>query len=499
MKYSTEFKIVQNSISKLNPEFSLCDILVAYHGKNRNKSAISKEVFEKELFSIYGVPIIGEWIRLEEDQNVETWGSHGGKLLIDDSGIKYEQTTKPFGFVTKDAQENASWVIITEKDGHTQNEYLLLKGCILWNSRYEECNTILEKNYGQSMEISHVDGDYDDGGCFNISDFVFSALCILGDHCPPCFESASVGSHKEFSQFKQEFTLMMQEYKKFNLDNPNSNIDSEDNSDTPIPTVEKNNQKKEDENLENTILFSDVCAKIKESFAQYTYRADTGTQFEKFDVIAIHEDSKTVDVVDREDKYSVYTIPYIATKTDEDLVVSIDNDNKVEKSFVIGDKSDVVFDIKTEVDMISKDTSDYNVENFSTKGELTAKLADAESKYAVAQTEISTLKAQLAIFENEKKEFMAQKHKDVIDAVIAGKRAEMGKYSEFLEYHATIDYSKSVEQIEADLKEIHYKFMLKSKGGKNEFSYTETSVPTEGDNPIAQRYGEDVAKYFQNK
>lgn len=154
IRYTTEIRIIQDSIKKLNKQFSLCDVLVCYHGDNRNMTSLSKKVIEDNLYSIYGIPIVGEWVYKLDGTDEKTWGSHGGKIIIDDNGIHFEQTTKPFGFVTKDAAESATWVTITEKDGHTQHEYLKLSGCILWTSRYEESKSILDENFGQSMEIS---------------------------------------------------------------------------------------------------------------------------------------------------------------------------------------------------------------------------------------------------------------------------------------------------------------------------------------------------------
>ena len=253
LRYFTEFKIVKESITKINPEFSLCTILVAYHGDNRNRSSISKKVFEECLWTIYGIPIVGEWVRLEEDQNKETWGSHGGRLIWDENGIKYEQTTKPFGFVTEEAYKNATWVEVTEKDGHTKHEYLKLERCILWNSRYEECDSILEENFGQSMEIGDLEGRCREDGYYEISKFVFSALCILGT-AEPCFESAMIGRQYELSQFKQEFQHMMEEYKRISTGN---NTQYEKEEDTPM----------------SDILFSEVCGKVKELLA--THISDT--------------------------------------------------------------------------------------------------------------------------------------------------------------------------------------------------------------------------------
>ena len=86
---------------------------------------MSKEVIEAALPSLYGIPIVGEYIYLNDGS--QDFGSHGGKIILSDKGIEFEDTTKPYGFITKDAVDNAKWVTITEKDGHTRHEYLELK------------------------------------------------------------------------------------------------------------------------------------------------------------------------------------------------------------------------------------------------------------------------------------------------------------------------------------------------------------------------------------
>ena len=157
---------------------------------------MSKEVIEAALPSLYGIPIVGEYIYLNDGS--QDFGSHGGKIILSDKGIEFEDTTKPYGFITKDAVDNAKWVTITEKDGHTRHEYLELKSCIIWQERYDEVSALLNKNYGQSMEIEINKGHYDNDDYFVIEDLTFSAACILGSNpdgtgVEPCFESACIG------------------------------------------------------------------------------------------------------------------------------------------------------------------------------------------------------------------------------------------------------------------------------------------------------------------
>ena len=128
------------------------------------------------------------------------------------------------------------------------------------------------------------------------------------------------------------------------------------------------------------------------------------------------------------------------------------------------------------------------------------KLDDVTANYENAQAEIAELTKHLEVFESEKKQFMIQKHKDMVDTFIASKRDEMGKDSDFLEYCLTIDYAKEMKDIEKEVKEIHYNFMLKKNtGGKKKFEAieTETVGETSEYDVLVERYGEDVAKFLK--
>jgi hypothetical protein len=209
------FNIQLDKVEKINPLFSKAKVRVLYVGLNRNNSYISKEAVEKAIPSLFNIPIVGEY--LEEKDN---FGSHGGKLEISEDDIKYIQTTKPYGVVAESAE--IYWETVEESDG-TINEYLIVDGAYLWTGRYEELNNILEKQYGQSMEIEVQDGEFavvDGHETFKIDNFLFSALCILGvdkdgeGHVEPCFESASITAYTlDKDEFKSQFSQMMEELK----------------------------------------------------------------------------------------------------------------------------------------------------------------------------------------------------------------------------------------------------------------------------------------------
>lgn len=224
MQKTMRFEFNISNVEKINPLFSKAIVRIAYHGINRNNSYISKETFNKAIPTLFNIPVVGEYL-----ENKDNFGGHGGKLEISDKGIKWIQTTKPYGVVGENAK--VYWEEVTEKDGSI-HEYLTVDGVYLWTGRYEELNNLLEKNYGQSMEIEIQNGNFaiiDGQEVFKIDDFVFSALCILGvdkgdnpdDHVEPCFESSSImvySLNKE--EFTKQFKQMLEEL-RFSLNSSN--------------------------------------------------------------------------------------------------------------------------------------------------------------------------------------------------------------------------------------------------------------------------------------
>jgi hypothetical protein len=200
-----DFEASVSDVRKINPLFSTCKVRVMYTGKNRNMSTINKDAVEKALPTLKNIPIVGEFSVENQD-----FKGHGG--AIDLSDYKFIHTTKPYGVVPESA--TYEWVKVKGKDGNDY-EYLEVNGCYLWTGRYEEAESVIENGKGQSMEIEVVDGSWDNyEESYVINDFVFSALCILGDNVEPAFEDAKITAYSfDKDSFKQEFSLMLSELK----------------------------------------------------------------------------------------------------------------------------------------------------------------------------------------------------------------------------------------------------------------------------------------------
>lgn len=454
-------------MKQLNKQFALVDILLCYHGKNRNMTAMTKEVIEAALPSLYGIPIVGEYIYL--DDGSQDFGSHGGKIIISDKGIKFEDTTKPYGFITKEAVDNAKWVTITEKNGIQQHEYLELKNCIVWEKRYEEASALLDKNYGQSMEIEISSGDYDSDGYYNIKEMTFSAACILGSNPDgtdviPCFESACIGRHYELDSFKKEFALMLDEYKK--------------------STNEPNKEEKKFMDLE----------KLKSFLSTFTV-GEGENATEQYALINATENSFTV--MDKHDGLRVYTVDFAL---DEDGNIAADWDGKVEKKFS-------VVDFETENAVSMNDLIDFNKvidkcaeeKAFSITEELTATFNEdikaRDTAYAELNDKYTTATTRLSEYESAEAEAKRLAHKNEIDTIVADFAKKIGRSPKFLVYKAKLKVDEvTTEQVMQDLTLMVGQEMV-NKSASFSYQPQEVNVATKTDDEVTNRYGHLLDKY----
>lgn len=196
-----EFSSSLSNIVEVNPSFDSAKLRIAYTGKNRNNSFISKEAFERAIPTMYNCPVVANYMR-ESDEI----GSHDGEFIKDSNGnTQYVNITQPVGMIPESAQY--SWE--TVEDNGVIHQYLCTD-VILWK-RQEAYQKIKDNGVtDQSMEISVTDGEMLDD-YYNIKDFCFTAFCLLGT-AEPCFESAALFTFST-EDFKQQYTEMMKEFK----------------------------------------------------------------------------------------------------------------------------------------------------------------------------------------------------------------------------------------------------------------------------------------------
>lgn len=212
------------NITPYNPLISKCQIKVCYVGDkpNRNGSIITKEVAREMANTLPGSPIVGFY-----NENTGDFEEHNRRIDISGGTLKFEDTTRPYGFVDLGAKV---WFqdYLDEGVVHT---YLVTEGW-LWTGQYPETKRIIEHGNNHSMELDEetLDGSWtidDKNGMefFIINDAIFKKLCILGEDFEPCFEGSSITHFSLDDDFNQKIYALMKEVKK--LKGGNSLMDEE--------------------------------------------------------------------------------------------------------------------------------------------------------------------------------------------------------------------------------------------------------------------------------
>lgn len=235
----------------INPLMSKCEIKVLYIGENRNHSFITKDVATEMSKTLRGAPIVGYY--KEENQDFR---DHGDQIIIDEKGIQFKCLTKPYGFVSPDAEVWFQKFEDTDDFGNKiVREYLMTTG-FLWTGQFEEAKLAIEQGRPHSMELDKdtLDGYWSENvntkmELFIVNDAIFSKLCILGDDVEPCFEGSSVTApnvstnfSKVDDNFKQTLFSMMQDL-KFALEGGNMAKVDEEKKDKTNETVENKTDK----------------------------------------------------------------------------------------------------------------------------------------------------------------------------------------------------------------------------------------------------------------
>lgn len=342
----------------INPLMSKCEIKVLYIGENRNHSFITKDVATEMSKTLRGAPIVGYY--KEENQDFR---DHGDQIIIDEKGIQFKCLTKPYGFVSPDAEVWFQKFEDTDDFGNKiVREYLMTTG-FLWTGQFEEAKLAIEQGRPHSMELDKdtLDGYWSENvntkmELFIVNDAIFSKLCILGDDVEPCFEGSSVTApnvstnfSKVDDNFKQTLFSMMQDL-KFALEGGNMAKVDEEKKDKTNETVENKTDKTTEEVKD---IKTEKDNKDKDKKKNYT-KEDKKPEEKKEETKTPAEDKKEEDKKDKKDYALMYS--ELETKYNdlsakyESLVAFKQNVEKQQKEELIGgfymlsdeDKKDVV-------------------------------------------------------------------------------------------------------------------------------------------------------------
>lgn len=265
---SLKFKAKVTPIEKINDEFTLCKCYVQGVGKNRNFSYMSKENIQRCLPTLSYAPVVGHLIdKLDEDGNPTGEKYMGGHDYYIDDDWNLKSACVPYGVVKADSFD---FETVKEYEDEIETEYLTAD-VVLWTGRYPELMEAIYSDdfyFNQSMEInvSEFRPYEEDSNYTELTDFTYSALCLLGkaddktspEHTEPCFVESKV-IPVQYSLEKEEFSKVMGELKNeltfyFNKDNTDGKEDEvvENEKEEVVETVEEVNEESTEEVVENT-------------------------------------------------------------------------------------------------------------------------------------------------------------------------------------------------------------------------------------------------------
>lgn len=470
---TVDFTAKHGNFEVLDKRFTKCRVYVMASGRNANGSDITYEAMEKCIEQLPNTPIVGHLYKKNDHYVV---GGHDSKVVIDDeNGFQIVDETVPFGLIPENSNPKIERVL--EPDGKTYNHYLSCDA-VLWTGRYNIMDAKYSDDvyFNQSCEILIDSAEYDKDDYLVINSFTLDALCLLGksdnprENVTPCFASCRVERMKDFSindneAFRNEFSLLMQELKTFALENKSKMEESKD-----------------------------MTEKVFELLSAITFKCNDA-DVAKYAILSISD--AEANVIDKEDGYKAYSIPYSIAEGEEPEVV-LDMDGKVEKSVGVMDKTECDFSIKDEIDAVTSIATANAVtealENYESEAvkEMTEKYEKLEADFNEMKSNYESAQAKLDVFEAEKQEAERKLHEKEINDVVESYASKMGTYADYLLYKSKVDYSKSKEQVNTDMLILLGKANM---GQKSSFSFNpvvtgigkETSFESENGNG---RYGD---------
>lgn len=450
---STTFSNYEN----VNEEFVKCTVSVNSYDQIANGTKFRKEAIEKALPTLNYCPVIGFF---DGDFN-----GHGIEYKITDDGVEEVIKTVPFGVVIKDSYR---WEKLMKDNGEYE-EYVVVD-CYLWG-RYKDAIEIVKNNScNQSMEVN-INSAECTNNYYDIIDFTYSALCILGEATTPAFNLAKIRTSDKFSKdsFKECYSEMTEALDKFlNFEQGGEKMAKKRKCSKCETEIEVDYEFDETEEF--------ICDSCKES---------DFSKKEKYELSFDEIREKIRSAIKTEDSYcwivqtfSDYFVYEEETYKDNAYDVkfykqsySLDNDevkladNKVEVF--------TIFLTKEEMDKLEEERIEY--EN---------KISDLKAKFTDLTSELETLKGDYSILESETEELRQYKsniefeqHKAEVDEVLA-KYSELEAidgYSELVKEKYTVD----IKELEKTIKVFAFDngVILNKKNSKKSFSKETIKVP----------------------
>ncbi|MDF2951038.1 MAG: hypothetical protein K0S18_621 [Anaerocolumna sp.] len=321
-KIKVDFEMKFSDVVDLNKSFAKAKCLIAYTGRNRNYSDISKDVFLNALPSIKNIPIVARY-----DDEKDDFGGHDIRIVETENGISIANATVPFGVVPESANQWFEELILQ----NGEKKECLFTDVILWKRQYGYEHIVKAEKISQSMEINVSSYIVDSDGYYVVEKMEFEALTLLGENVEPCFENANLQLYSKdyLSEFKQQYSNMLQEFKLLNQ--------------SSTTEVEINNLSKGGTEMDDNkeIVIEETTKEVAETIIE----------------------EPVVETVEVEEVAIETLIESVETVTEETIENNITQEDIVEEATT--DFSQELKDLQSQYDNLLKEFNEYK-ENYST-------------------------------------------------------------------------------------------------------------------------------------
>lgn len=447
-------KVREYNDSLTDTRFMDVKIWLMHLGENYNGSYFSKEAVEKAIPSLANTPILG-YVQAKEDDS--DFSDHRSIIVKKDGEYTYKYIGSAYGTIPE--TNNAQFEKRVGDDG-IEREYLTVMGKI-WRKN-DEAVEIFERDTikGQSMELhDDFEGEFKEDGLFHFTNFKFFGACALGDDVPPAMNSATIeqqfsnkGMHDYIQAKMEEFKKLVEMQKK---DNCNSGM--KDNTDI-ILDQNKGGNKMDREKLIAEFKKLLQANSVENEFGLKSYNSyyidhnDTHLFTQSLDgkLVGLEYTVSDEEVVEVNFESSK-PLKVEFTIVEEEVATSLKSSEIVE--FEVGTRGKEV-----EQSLTTKFTNEKEV----AVGEISVKLADAQSKFDALETEVKDLRTKLEGYTTKER----QEQEEAIFAKFS--KVFTDEDTEFVEVKAKASEYENLSELESTLYTLAGKKALSSFSAKND-------------------------------
>lgn len=474
-----------SNLERVNEEFIKCTIAVNSYDQVANGTKFRKEAIEKALPTLNYCPVIGYF--KEGD-----FSGHGIEYKITDNGFEEVCYTIPFGVVIKDSYRFES----LQKDNGELEEYVMCDA-YLWGRYKDAIDTVKENKCNQSMEVSINSAECSES-YYDIIDFNYSALCILGESVTPAFNLAKIRTSDKFSKedFKACYSEMTEALDKFlNFEEGGENMAKKKRKCSKCETeIEVDCEFDENEEF--------VCEECSSSdFSKKTNYELSFDEIREKIRCAIKQEDCYCWVVQT---YSDYFIYEEETWKDDNYEVKFYKQSYAlegDEVKLSDDKVEVFtrFLTKEEMDKLDEEKTEYE----NQIAQLKSRFVDVQGELEIAKSDYSVLKSEVDELIKYKINIEFEQHKVEVDEKLSiySELETVDGYSELIKDKYTCD----IVELETSIKVFAFdNGIVLGKKSKKTFSkesgLIKTTTPTHSEEltEAEKRYGVGIKKYVTN-